>query len=248
MKSNENIPPISLISRGYFAFPPGWDQYKENLLVTGGHDMPSAAHPQPQGDTKQDDAWDEPMTEERCKQLKIEDEIATQGEWEWVKYVCSSIPVCYTLSNSSLFRSGGVLRDIQGRRDRARTERIRAEICLQMEEQLLLNQWKTYEQGWRTLFASDGSLTFHDIPWPLESAPSDVAQLTPAAISKFIFATLRVRRNKVTQRERIRASLLRWHPDKLAAVLPRVIESDQEAVLEGVGAVFRCLNKLQQEK
>jgi hypothetical protein len=117
-----------------------------------------------------------------------------------------------------------------------------------MEEQLVMTRWETYEQQWRTLLAATSPVTFYDIPWPVESAPTDVRQLTPEAISTFIFAPLRVRRNQVTQRERIRASLLRWHPDKLASVLRRVVENDREVVQEGVGAVFRCLNALQQEK
>ena len=129
-----------------------------------------------------------------------------------------------------------------------RTERIRQEIKLQMEEQLVMQQWEAYEDQWRALLSSNGPITFKDIPWPLEIGPTDVKQLTPANISKFLLASLRVRQNKVTQKERIRASLLRWHPDKLASVLRRVVEGDIEAVREGVGAVFMCLNVLQQEK
>jgi hypothetical protein len=94
MKSNENIPPGGLaprISRGYFAFPPGQDQSNENFVAKSGGDLPSATPRQQEGDTKQDDAWDEGMKEERYKQLKLEEEIATQGEWEWVRCVHSSI-------------------------------------------------------------------------------------------------------------------------------------------------------------
>src|SRR3989442_14148393 len=102
-----------------------------------------------------------------------------------------------------------------------------------MEEQLVMQQWEAYEDQWRALLSSNGPITFKDIPWPLEIGPTDVKQLTPANISKFLLASLRVRQNKVTQKERIRASLLRWHPDKLASVLRRVVEGDIEAVREG---------------
>ena len=127
-----------------------------------------------------------------------------------------------------------------------RTERIRQELRLQVEEQLLMERWKAYEAHWRVLLVSNGPVTFGDLPWPLQSTPGpvNVQQLTQAAISEFLLAPLRVRTNTVTQKERIRASLLRWHPDKLASVLRRVVEEDVDNVREGVGAVFMCLKAL----
>ena len=91
MENNENDPSGGLesrMSRGYFAFPPGWDTSKVNLVAKVGGDTPSAAPPpppQPEGDAMEDDAWNKGMKEERYKQLKVEHEIATRGEWEWVR-------------------------------------------------------------------------------------------------------------------------------------------------------------------
>jgi hypothetical protein len=111
-----------------------------------------------------------------------------------------------------------------------------------------MDRWEAYEERWRGLLASNGPVTFNDVPWPLQSPPDDVQQLTQAAISDFLLASLRVRKNRVTQKERVCGSLLRWHPDKLASVLGRVVKSEVDTVHEGVGAVFMCLKALQDER
>ena len=89
-KSNENAPPSSLeprVSRGYFIFPPGRDMSKGNFVDKG--DPPSAAPTPPrEGDTKQDrarDAGTQQEDQERSRRLKVEEDIASQGEWEWVR-------------------------------------------------------------------------------------------------------------------------------------------------------------------
>jgi len=50
----------------------------------------------------------------------------------------------------------------------------------------------------------------------------------------------------VTRNERVRSSLLRWHPDKMTGVLGRVVKEDVEAVVEGISVVMMCLTRLQQ--
>ncbi|PCH44921.1 hypothetical protein WOLCODRAFT_27147 [Wolfiporia cocos MD-104 SS10] len=142
-------------------------------------------------------------------------------------------------------RAGGVLYDRQGRRDDARTEELRAEIRLQDEEKRVMEQWNAYEDRWRILLATDTPVAFADVPWPLSPAPVTASELTSEAVEKFLFAPLNVRQNTVTKRERIRASLLRWHPDKVSAVLQRVVEGDADAVRNGVNTVFLCLRALQ---
>src|ERR1700722_5811439 len=140
------------------------------------------------------------------------------------------------------------LYDKMGRRDIVRTEMMRQEIRLQNEEQSLVERWKAYEDRWKLLLTSNNPLSFHNIPGPTQNAPFDVHDLTLAAISDFLMASLRVRNNTVTKKERIRVSLLRWHPDKISSVWARVIKSDKEAVREGIGAVFTCLKTLQDEE
>ena len=160
--------------------------------------------------------------EEKKKRMDKEHEIATEGEFEWV-------------------RSGGVLRDAQGRRDKVRTESIRQEIRLREREKRLMDQWDSYEHKWHTLLASRTPVAFKDIPWPLPTCPSSIEDLSFSAISDFLLEPLKVRTNNVTQRERIRTSLLRWHPDRISDVLERVVKDDVDAVREGIGAVFVSL-------
>lgn len=129
-----------------------------------------------------------------------------------------------------------------------RTESIKREIRLQKDEQLAMEQWEAYEGAWRSLLTSTDSITFNTLPWPLQKAPSTVHELTPTAISEFLLASLAVRTNSVTRKERIRASFLRWHPDKISSVLNRVVDDDVDAVREGISAVLMCLKDLAMEK
>jgi hypothetical protein len=176
----------------------------------------------------EEDEEEQRKIDERLKRLEKEREVATLGEFEWV-------------------RSGGVLRDGQGRRDKVRTDSIRQEIRLQEREKLLMDRWEIYERKWGALLAADDPVSFRDMPWPLPTCPSTVEELAFAAISDFLLDPLGVRTNKVTKRERIRTSLLRWHPDKMSSILCRVVEDDVDIVREGIGAVFTCL-KCMKEK
>jgi hypothetical protein len=228
---------------GYFAFPP--PSPKENGQTVSPdtsdtHDQlhgraplphfENASHqnsPAMDGNVAENDEVEQRQMIERQKRLEKEREVATHGEIEWV-------------------RSGGVLRDAQGRRDKVHTDRIRYEIRLQKREKLLKERWEMYERKWGALLASDDRVSFKDMPWPLQRCPSSVGDLTFKAISDFLLEPLEIRTNTVTKRERIRTSLLRWHPDKMSSVLCRVVEEDVGIVREGVGAVFMCLKSMKE--
>ena len=122
---------------------------------------------------------------------------------------------------------------------------LREEIRILDEESRLTKLWDGYEERWGALLATMDPVTFADVPWPLPFVPETVDELVPAAIEEFLFGSLRVRRNTVTRRERIRASLLRWHPDKVSALMSRVASKDQGMVREGIHAVFCCLMDMQ---
>ena len=165
---------------------------------------------------------------ERRKRRDLERTLGELGEVEWV-------------------RAGGVLRDALGRRDKARTERIRQELQLQDVERERTARWEAYEAHWRTMQSSSTSITFVEFPWPLKERVTsrDLSTLTRSAVSEFLFGNLAVRTNTTTKRERIRSSLLRWHPDKMSLVLGRVIPDDLELVREGIHVVFSTLKALQ---
>ena len=90
-------------------------------------------------------------------------------------------------------------------------------------------------------------VTFADMPWPLHTPPTSPDELrNPGKIAEFIFESLTLEGNKTTRRERLRSSLLRWHPDKLRSLLARVPEEELDAVKDGIDAVVISLMKLQE--
>lgn len=167
--------------------------------------------------------------------------LAAQSETEWV-------------------RVGGTLRDTFGRRDTARTQRIRGEIRKSNALRRARARWETYEERWRALCvicastnAPVGSVRFCDVPWPVRESLMDVDGLTTRAVGEFLFESLDVEvdrdnRGRTARKERIRATLVRWHPDKIALLLSRIIPEDTEMVKEGVYRVFYALRTLQDEE
>ncbi|CAK5272313.1 unnamed protein product [Mycena citricolor] len=155
-------------------------------------------------------------------------------------------------------RSGGVLRDAEGNRDYARTETIREELRVAAVEKAVTERWDAYEGRWAALRGANAAVAaashdqgtamrFADVPWPIASdgpRPVGVGDLTTEKIEEFLFASLKVRGATVTKKERIRSSLLRWHPDKMTAILSRVADEDAEIVRSGIHAVVLCLHQL----
>ncbi|KAH9994920.1 hypothetical protein BJV74DRAFT_770149, partial [Russula compacta] len=89
------------------------------------------------------------------------------------------------------------------------------------------------------------ALTFERIPWPVAEVPLDRSLdvlLRPDAIRQFLLSP--THSPDLSPRDRIRAALRRWHPDKFARVLSQVMESDRDIVAEGMGIVVRCLNDM----
>ncbi|KAG2140650.1 hypothetical protein DEU56DRAFT_797944 [Suillus clintonianus] len=219
-------------AKGYFAFPPSSTSRPHPAFIpqppTTREKFVDNGAPGKGDETRSEEP---PNDEERINRLHKERALIEMSEIEWV-------------------RGGGVLRDAQGRRDKARTERIRAELKLQEEEKAKLGRWKEYDELWKALVASDEALSFTDIPWPLLTAPSskDTDVFTLPAISEFLFESLSVRTNTITKKSRIRSSILRWHPDKSSLVVSRVVAEDLDAVREGIHAVFHCLKRLQDDE
>lgn len=233
---------MSTTAGGYFAFPPIFvdgdtgTSHMDEREQGQTHRRRSCDAPRENASVDDELVKDDEMTKEEEEEEKRREaegrkrrekarELASLGEFEWV-------------------RSGGVLRDAEGRRDKVRTENIKQEIRLQEKEKLLTERWEAYEARWRALLLSDERVSFKEIPWPLQSTPQTAKELTFAAISEFLLEPLTVRSNTVTRRERIRTSLLRWHPDKMSSVLSRVTEDDRISVREGLGVVMMSLKRM----
>lgn len=101
-------------------------------------------------------------------------------------------------------------------------------------------------------------LRFCDVPWPVCEllVDRDIQGLTAHAIGEFLFESLDVRLDesirghskKIARKERmerIRGALVRWHPDKVAPLLGRIVPEDAQMVREGVYRIFYALRMLQ---
>jgi hypothetical protein len=216
-------------TKGYFAFPPSSTSRPYPTFIPHFPEITQEFVDEGAPGKEEGTPSNEPPDDEgRVNRLHKELELIETSEIEWV-------------------RGGGVLRDGRGRRDKARTERIRAELKLQEEEKEKMGRWRNYEERWKALVTSDNAISFTDIPWPLRTAPSygDTSAFTLPAISEFLFESLSVRSNAVTKKSRIRSSILRWHPDKSSSIISKVVAGDADDVREGIHAVFHCLKRLQ---
>ncbi|KAJ6571630.1 hypothetical protein B0H19DRAFT_1372644 [Mycena capillaripes] len=224
---------------GYFAFPPGTSPAPVAIPQVFSEDLAAKREEEErQRQAALDEAWAARRVRDaavRKARLEAEAAEALKGEIDWV-------------------RSGGILRDSQGNRDYTRTEAIREELRLSALEAVLIERWKTYETRWTDLAGKAGrdrnksrDVRFEDVPWPVcptEGQSVTLADLTVDRVEDFLLAGLKVRGCTVTKKERVRSSLLRWHPDKMTTVLARIVDNDVEAVREGIHAVVLCLHQL----
>ncbi|KAF9652717.1 hypothetical protein BDM02DRAFT_3183402 [Thelephora ganbajun] len=176
------------------------------------------------------------------RQRRVESEMseALKGDIEWV-------------------RSGGVLRDTNGRRDFARTKRIRDQLDEQERERKALAAWTEYEDRWRASLSISGhrknssnledrgqGIGFRSVAWPVAKLPEDPDGLTINAVREFVLAPLRGKDITPSKRkDRIRQLLLRYHPDKATFLLSRVAEEEKDRVREGIKNAFVSLKSLQ---
>lgn len=145
-------------------------------------------------------------------------------------------------------------------------ERRRKERQRQREEEYR----QQYEQRWKALLdhrtQDHAPLTFQDIPWPLFSAqfvkrkvsdasPLRMEDITPEDITAFLLPDVgdmaTHAKNDISRRNRdkLKETLLRFHPDKFEGrLMHRVLPGDIENVREAVGQVARVLNTLMSGK
>jgi len=130
-------------------------------------------------------------------------------------------------------------RSVERAQEKARREQARVERAVQ-------EAWQAYESRWATLSAPSSSssetLVFRDIPWPVLAEPARAAEVTPDHVAEFLMHPAHSLNH--SRRDRIRAALLRWHPDRFRRILNRVVESERSEVDECVGLIARCLNGL----
>jgi hypothetical protein len=112
--------------------------------------------------------------------------------------------------------------------------------------------WEAYTQRWAQLNATANSadppqqprLRFGDIPWPIFSTgPFSPTNLTAKTVGAFLLSPFHSLDK--TPKDRLRAALMQWHPDKFEAKwLHMINDAERPLVTEGVGAVARAINDL----
>ncbi|KAJ4482337.1 hypothetical protein J3R30DRAFT_3285612 [Lentinula aciculospora] len=218
--------PLHKSNLGYLAFPTTGSP----LASTSTSEETQISHPSPlleEQNVKSHSPPANPLQEKHRARQEREEAERIRGEEDWV-------------------RSGGILRDSEGKRDFARTEKVREEIRLREWEKEVQERWDAYERRWSELQVKerrgDSEISFDDIPWPVHVV--ELADLTRGNVEAFLMDGLKVRGCIVTKKERVRTSFLRWHPDKMTALVSKVTEDDRKNVEDGISAVVRCLQAM----
>lgn len=234
-------PPPRIPGLGYILFSNSGIPYDYDRIYPSNRNqtMPTLSETEhDECDVTEEKTSEDPLDDQVRRLRELEAEEARKGEENWVQ-------------------SGGVLRDAKGQRDWTRTNAIREELKLRKIEAQILQRWNTYEQAWAELssrlksatedFTPQTFLKFNDIPWPLKRVGEQEFQiddLTTQRVDDFLLESLTVRNVQYTKKDRIRSSLLRWHPDKLGRLLQRVDPKDIETVKKGIGIVVESLQRL----
>ncbi|EPT04448.1 hypothetical protein FOMPIDRAFT_1021746 [Fomitopsis schrenkii] len=128
--------------------------------------------------------------------------------------------------------------------ERRRTEALQKsrERRKQAEHQL----FASYESRWASIASASTPmkkpLTFRSMPWPVFVQPQTLEDITPARVASFVLSPSHSEGQ--SKKDRVKAALRRWHPDRFGRWLAMVEESDRRSVEEGAGIVVRCLNSL----
>ena len=110
----------------------------------------------------------------------------------------------------------------------------------------VIKGWKTYEGGWAKISGNTQErLSFATMPWPTVKQPADATGITKDSVRQLLLSHHHSK--EVSNKDRIRAALKLWHPDKFKRTLDRVEDKDKALVEEAAGAVARCLNGLMEE-
>jgi hypothetical protein len=80
------------------------------------------------------------------------------------------------------------------------------------------------------------------VPWPVLAYISHPDQITYPAVEEFLFHPLRTVKSP---KDRLKAEMLRWHPDKFdGRILGKVVVEQIDMVREASGHVARILTQM----
>jgi hypothetical protein len=110
----------------------------------------------------------------------------------------------------------------------------------------VVKAWRRYQKRWAVISGNtEERLSFAKVPWPAAIQPTDATGITKDSIREFLLSHHHSK--DVSHKDRVRAALKLWHPDKFKRTLDRVEDKDRASVEEAAGAVARCLNGIMEE-
>ncbi|KAJ8587373.1 hypothetical protein M405DRAFT_863809 [Rhizopogon salebrosus TDB-379] len=140
------------------------------------------------------------------------------------------------------------IRDEARRQEKLHQEQLQREAaqagviaCLQLYDA----KWEELKKN-KTLT----SVMLCEMPWPIFTqgctSPDDISQ---RSMDEFIFHPLRVGMETKSRKNRLKAEMLRFHPDKFNShVVNKLRECDRERAIEIAGAVARILTNMMTEE
>ncbi|TFY74791.1 hypothetical protein EWM64_g9222 [Hericium alpestre] len=120
--------------------------------------------------------------------------------------------------------------------------RLARDLAAERTTKSMADAWAAYVRRWEVLDKEEGRLTFGTVPWPVLDTPRSAADITHEAVAKFVLSP--EHSGELSERDRVKKALLRWHPDRFGRFLGRVDGADRMRVEAGVGVVARLLNEL----
>ncbi|KAH7905606.1 hypothetical protein BJ138DRAFT_1164408 [Hygrophoropsis aurantiaca] len=134
-------------------------------------------------------------------------------------------------------------------------ERIAAEAAALAAQRLAktVAQFDLYDAKWHELRTNKQLpvVFFYELPWPLLDHPVPIspANITYEALQAFIFHPHRPRMEGKSRRDRVKADMLKYHPDKFDSLtLCKVSPPEQSQAAEISGIVARLLTQIMAEE
>lgn len=125
--------------------------------------------------------------------------------------------------------------------DKALEKELLEELRQEKEWKRLILLWEAYDTNWRNVLLSQNTVSFSDIPWPTMEPVTNINELKAKEVLRFFRNSLFIPGHKATKKDRLRASLVRWHEDKLGRVMARISPRDLDDVKQGVSLVFQTI-------
>ncbi|KIJ14616.1 hypothetical protein PAXINDRAFT_169749 [Paxillus involutus ATCC 200175] len=137
------------------------------------------------------------------------------------------------------------------RQAQLRAGQVRRDAPVTPPDGNIVQQFTIYEAKWDELRNNNSlpPIDVSELPWPVLGGIRFMEQITYEAVRTFIFYPDRPSVEGKSARDKVKAEVLRFHPDKFnTRVVPKVQPSQQAVAREIAGAVTRILTSIMTEE